>query len=499
MVVVESAILAGKAPYCRDPDTGKLYNVNSTWSSTTFCGNYTCMLRKRNINETGYVLVRQLNITNRNNETTVNDVNKNKDNMTVTTEVTITPQIEPANHKENAKEEGFIIKEIKVEDENKQKETENIVQKTTEISKIMITDEDENRYLSEKEIKSISDILHTVKRSDLDAIVDIYNLAQDIYSEMDKATNEGIMDDTINTIADEQPIKSYWYDPVIPNKVRTDMDYQGSNQVPSTQHKRDFTPYFNGALTNQDFGKIPYYYPMSSFQRISSYMHEPTLITGAEIPKPCKADKLLNYMQGNVQNVVEPSHLLPYPFANIQHYDNTDQPNNKYYTNNHNSWDYYRHGHNPGQVSSDLTNAILVNPHLNEELTDVEQKHIENTDLLGKLLTETKENKLPDWKTDQLSSQTLEEIRSNTDTSKYLKPFPFRKHVKLEKVGKLIKLNEQTRLRRSVDKEDAEDLNKKQKEEEYETCDTKTVPGYFRYGNLSRPYPECCPQMINNS
>lgn len=28
-------------------------------------------------------------------------------------------------------------------------------------------------------------------------------------------------------------------------------------------------------------------------------------------------------------------------------------------------------------------------------------------------------------------------------------------------------------------------------------CESSTEPGFFRMGNLSEPYPECCPQKIS--
>lgn len=439
------------------------------------------------------------------NKTTVND--EKKDNMTISIKDIIKPEIKPiinkdrakegndinnklniTKDKDRAKEEKYINNKVNIKkvedipkdenyknnevnikrDENKPKESENMVKNDSEVSKIMKSDENKNRYLTEKEIKTISDLLHTVKKSDLDAIVDIYSLAQDIYDEVGKANNDSIIDDTINAIADDKPNKSYWYDPLIHNKVRQDMDYHESNQV-STKAKpiTDMSSYLNGVLINQDFGKLPYSYPMS--KRYSSYMHQPTLPTQGKIPEPYKANKVNALVQPQI--MVKP-YLLPYPFAYIQHYAYTDHPINKYYTNNPYTQNYYKrqyppykHAYNRYQVP----NAVLMNPHLNEGVTysndDEEQKQIESKDLIRELLVKTKVNKLPDWKTEPLSSQILEEVRSNIGTSKYLKAFPFRRHVKLEKVGKVIKLDELTRERRSAVEEVTRDPNMEKKEE----------------------------------
>lgn len=340
--------------------------------------------------------------------------------------------------------------------------------------------------MTEKEIKSISDVLQTVKKGDLDAIVDIYNLAQDIYNEMDKATNEGVVDDKVNAIADEKYLKhskkTYWYDPVA-YKGRPDMDYQGSNHAVSTvQPKQNVPTYFNGALTNQDFGKLPYYYPMSPFQRTSSYVHQPTAPTKLERPKPCQA-KQMKDMQVAAQNLIKPSYLLPYPFTYIHQYNYTNYPGypNSYYSNPY-PWNYYnqQRQYQPyynayiAQVpNAQIPNAVLMNPHLHEDVVDVEQKPVENIDLLGQVLMKSKENIMPDWKTEQLSSQVLDEVRANIDTSKFLKAFPFRKKLTLEKVGKLIKLDELTRYKRTPDEEGYEESVREETEVEEAIKDDK--------------------------
>lgn len=369
--------------------------------------------------------------------------------------------------------ESMIHKDRTIEDKvnsevNNKDEVQSTLGKATEVSKIMSDMAknkdyaDKERYLTQKEIKSISDVLQTVKKSDLDAIVEIYNLAQDIYKEMDKATNEGVVDDTINAIADEklhkQLKKSYWYDPLA-YKERLDMNYEGSNHAVSTaQPKQGVSNFFNGALTSQDFGKLPYYYPMSSFQRTSSYVHQPTSPTIVERSKPCKA-KQMKDMQA-AQNSIKPSYLLPYPFVYIHPYNYTDPPSNVYFSNNPYSWNYYnrQRQYQPyynafiAQVPNvpDIPNAVPMNP-LHEDVAGVEQRPLEDQDLLGKVMIKTKESFIPDWKTEQLSSQILDEVRANIDTSKFIKPYPFRKKLNLEKVGKLIKLDELTRSKRFTD------------------------------------------------
>lgn len=57
-----------------------------------------------------------------------------------------------------------------------------------------------DRYLTDSEIKTISAILHTVKKSDLEAIVEIYQLAQNIYDELDKTSPETLIQETVNDL-----------------------------------------------------------------------------------------------------------------------------------------------------------------------------------------------------------------------------------------------------------------------------------------------------------
>ncbi|XP_028172196.1 uncharacterized protein LOC114361396 [Ostrinia furnacalis] len=136
--------------------------------------------------------------------------------------------------------------------------------------------------------------------------------------------------------------------------------------------------------------------------------------------------------------------------------------------------------------------------------TEEEKANILDSKLLESLLNGKLHNKKPEWQTDPLPAKVLEEVRAHfEEKAKLFKPFSLRKKVKLERVGKVVKLDELHRERRSIDtgaKEERIEI-----EEDYEafiektTCQSDNDPGFFRMGNLSEPYPACCPQRIDNN
>ncbi|CAH0598417.1 unnamed protein product [Chrysodeixis includens] len=575
-VCVAGAGISGRGIFCRDPDTGKLHAVNTTWASSTFCGNYHCKLRRKNITGTEYPPIRHINITNIKlpNNNVRKEISRNETNP-------VKKQIMQSVANKLKKSEPDILSEMQIRDllpieRNKGHKFDEPIDD--------LNDTEADRYLTEKEIKSISEILHTVKKSDLDAIVEIYNLAQDIYKEIDKTSTDQVLEEAFYTSKAIQNDKSqpevrtlkktdhvsYWYEPLNNGKVRpadplktdlqrsdvapvpgdgvpilpavimADMEVQSSNvvlvastqptvpKIPTPVIPMVITPappprirqmtdtYFNGPLSNKDFGKLPYYYPMSNFQKLASYVHPPPakmVIPILPLPKPTFKPVTYRpqfYIGGKYQKEIKPSVLLPYPFSYIRHY-NWSNPQNIFHSRHQaENFEARRRANQNQNYITKLNNAILMNPDLENfqdlavKLTRKEQNMPINSVI--KNINEEKRRKRPEWQTDPLPKRVIEEVRAQVDdTQRMLKPFPFRKRVKLERVGKVIKMDEHAlnRSKRSIDEKSKEPGNVRLDPEIYElylertTCNSDyTVPGYFRYGNLSEPFPNCCPQRI---
>ncbi|CAG9792560.1 unnamed protein product [Diatraea saccharalis] len=576
--------LSGKGYYCRDPDTGKLYPVNSTWPSTTFCGNYSCKLRKKDTVKP-VIPLREIMIDSIAKKTQA----RKSDESGIQTEQKKSPNtpnittVNPTLFTElSTKQSTFSTKnDINLQKiESNDKEMESISSKPTD------------RYLTESEIKTITHILHSVKKSDLEAIVDIYNLAQDIYKEMDKITSENIIDETLKaakTKQKESSGKSYWYEPL--NRLNkagsgSDMESQGTNLYPTVTERSTMDPnsYFQGVLSKSDFGAVPYHYPISNFQRENSYMHvtrSPLVNSVRYEQTPCRQSmqypnypvtdpskayqppvtsyyqyqpsKLYNSVVKNAypvetQKVIQPSMLLPYPFSYIQHYNMSTYPYNLYYDGS--PWSYFninnkKNDNNEKYFKANLHEApkntydikIESEPyqtykeselnqnteikrytsnkeretHKNDELEPHkdDNANMQNgqikTKLMDTLFEQAKlarKNK-PEWQTDPLTSNVLEEIKAHFDEkAKLLKPFSLRKKAKLERVGKVLKLDDLNR-----DKRDADNLNRTEIEfdEDLEvyvektTCPSQTDLGFYKIGNLTQPYPACCPRRIETN
>ncbi|RVE47994.1 hypothetical protein evm_007306 [Chilo suppressalis] len=570
--------LTGKGYYCRDPDTGKLYPVNSTWPSTSFCGNYSCKLRKKDITKS-VIPIRDIMIDSLPQSTQTRSIEENSIHTEATPDIPSSTILSTLYSKFATKSPIRNSSEVN----NQQKVDSNNV----EIKPV--SNENGDRYLTDSEIKTISHLLHNVKKSDLEAIVDVYNLAQDIYKEMDKITNENILEETIKAVKTTQTDttggKRYWYEPL--NRlskagIGADMETQGSHMYPTAVERSTVDPnsYFQGPLSKTDFGVLPYYYSMSNFQREHSYQH-PNRNLHSYPPKyekpPCAQSTQYPYYPvteppkvyqppapsyypyqsyGSVikkafpvdtQKVIQPSVLLPYPFSYIQHY-NMSNPYNSYY--NSGSWPYYdknnfsydqyfkanlpqSHKSVEVQIETEPSFKASKDNALNEN-TEVEnhpsykevktnndnedKSHHTNKDdgekseqgeikknLLESFFEQTKlENKIkPDWQTDPLATSVLEEIRAHfEDKARLIKPFSLRKKAKLERVGKVVKLDDLNRDKRSVnDSVNTDEVAEEGLEVYVEktTCPSQVDLGFYKMGNLTQPYPACCPRRIENN
>jgi hypothetical protein len=355
-----------------------------------------------------------------------------------------------------------------------------------------------DRYLNENEIKTISKLLHNVKKSDLEAIVDIYSLAQDIYKEMDKGTPNEIPDEEKPSKKAQAEDKRYWYEPLNRVKTPVDMDTQASNGYATVANPPAAEPniYFQGPLMKNDFGTLPYYYPMTDFQRQASYVYN-GYKQPQQIQKPCTTQVPKTYpvvvspysqMYSGVikkpftvetQRVVQPL-LLPYPFSYIQQHSNMSAyPFNSYYDSPLTQFDVHNKNHHLEADNNKLkidfkeadnkintieykqfkpnhffANDLNKKPDSRSKSYKKEDKKVfKEKTLLDTLFEHAKiEFKKPDWQTDPLSANVLEDIRAHfEDKANILKPFSFRKKVKLERVGKVKKLDDLNRDKRSAD------------------------------------------------
>ncbi|XP_068624024.1 uncharacterized protein [Battus philenor] len=498
-----------KALYCQDPDTGMLHPVNTTWAARSFCGNFTCKLRKKNKTSSDLITpIRKINITNIN----INFIKSEEDMSPSASEnINIGRKIKPGS--------AHLVDREKFVSRNKIDDDKRIESPKPE--------KEGDRYLTESEIKTITDMLHSVKKSDLEAIVDIYNLAQDIYKEMEKGPSESLFQESMtpihihnnienkqNTINRDKQRVSYWYEPLNfhNGKVKPEVDITGAaTTIPTTTIQPlpiDDNPntYFKGSLTDKDFRKLPYYYPMSNFQRISSYTHttkpKNVIDTAASEQKPCKKpvtttnnymipswiNKSLkkSYLPVTPQNVFEPSLLLPFPFAYVNNNNFSEYPPTFYYDgyggypwaqlNIYNRNRNYQQSYlGTAYIARLPTESLYIKPNVNEEF-EMRPNTITKDDIID-IITSLKDKemkKIPEWQTNPLPEKVIEEVRANAEKSKIIKPL--RKKVKIERVGKLIKLDENLRSKRSVDMYDSTEAKESfALSEEYETYITKTT------------------------
>ncbi|CAH2058388.1 unnamed protein product, partial [Iphiclides podalirius] len=516
--------------YCQDPDTGVLHPVNTTWPSQSFCGNYTCQLRKKHENTSEPVSpIRKINITNIN----IN-FHKSKEDMShaASDNVNVGMRIDSGL--------SHLLNKVSYGDKRVNE------QRPIDHSK---TDTEGDRYLTESEIKTITDMLHTVKKSDLEAIVDIYNLAQDIYKEFGQNPSEPLIQETMTsihshgntnteTINKDKEKVSYWYEPLnfhsAKIKPQTDAKTEATTTSTTTRQttnsKENFNTYFRGSLTDKDFRKLPYYYPISSFQRVSAHtqgvkQEEASQATVTE-RKPCKKQEtpISNYVlppwlnkslkkaygTGTQQSGFDTALLLPLPFAYVNNNNLSGYPPNVYYSAYSGfPWAHmsiYDRNRNYQQsylgaayVAQAPNESVFIKPHTEEEV-ETPQNSITKEDIIDIIsnLKDKEMKKMPEWQTHPLPEKVIEEVRGHAEKSKIFKPYPLRKKVKFERVGKVIKLDESLRSKRSV----SEYKSTVEKEDDYETyitkitCEPSTEPGFFRRGNMSRQFPACCPERV---
>lgn len=480
--------------FCRDPDTGDLHAVNTTWQSLSFCGNYTCKMIRKSATD---------------------------NNSNTTTIFTPTDPTERTINESHANEIPTVTdRNINILENDKIFKADNLRSEKDLLdnSELDVIKDENDRYLNEAEIKTISTLLRSVKKSDLDSIVEVYNLAQDIYKDMDEAGSESILTaapsdiriDTPRAVSDQYQYPTFWYDPATYyrnaalNTASPDAQKGTLNQVLQTQYQADSAQY----NTNLKDTKAQYYYPISPFQRLSSYVYDPysqqrvQSLQSNENQSPCNHD----IASRNTINALTPwnnkpykkaadsenryqTGLLPYPFSYIHHYNYTSNPNDiyfdtRYWSNLNGQYqpvntNYENSQLNPAtQILTNNNNHQAPYPYGNKE--DYLESNVKKSKLLHTLLpkTQAKVNGMPAWKTESLSDQVLEEVRANIleRSDKLLKSNPFKSKLKLEKVGKVLRLGELSRSKRDIDEVNEKSVIRlEQTDDDYEAYLDKTV------------------------
>ncbi|XP_060807880.1 uncharacterized protein LOC132903461 [Amyelois transitella] len=557
LVLGGTLAFSGKGYYCRDPDTGKLHTVNSTWRSISFCGNYTCRLKRRDHHNEKPLREFQISDLNLLGTITPKTVIKSVDTKNRSAETNSDQEEKIA--VDNSVSNKTVSENRSTDNSGESKRLETILHKLlTNISdanglkrdnEIRIDDMKPDRYLNDKEIKIISDLLHSVKKSDLETVVDIYSLAQDIYKELDKKTTEAIIEESVSELAkkEEKTFMSkvphtklvYEYEPMYisqktmteiknqehdvlsesypkiihneiihgykpiqvigPHKTNNiaDMHKEASEIVPSYNTPKFESPLpTHKPLPTPNYGQLPYYFQMLDFQRQSSSVHPSTNtystypVTESSFTSEKRSTPPTNYKSNEHHNINRPV-LLPYPYYQVR-YNASGYPFNYFYGVNP-YHDAYRKEYNPYYVTR---TAFTNNANIPE------RSYIPGS-LIDTLLPKDysrNQNKI-DWKTDSLSDDVLDEIRAHFESKNILfKPICLRKKVKLEKVAKVLKLHDNNREKRSTSSDERDVVKNDDIYEVYiesTTCLNDVDPGFFRMGNISAPYPACCPQRIN--
>ncbi|CAG9138665.1 unnamed protein product [Plutella xylostella] len=526
--------------FCIDPDDGSSHPVNSTWLSSTFCGKYTCKIRKKHQNNTRGILpkddsnsipdsIKPIDINNLRNDQSMDQSHAGSDTQVVYAKPPANMSPYPILHKEKKlntdKDKTSTIKYIH--------------------EKIMNSiHEKDDRYLTEGEINTISELLHTVKKSDLETMAEIYSLAKDIFKEMDAKPDQAelskVEDEVNNKIYESTKSKSvpvpkktsYFYEPLV-QKNSYEMKDMASHTVPSViptpapyvpHPVAHAMPYYN-QINYQPQPYHPYVPipspipPQSNIQNTYSYRHPitapPFINTNNYHREQNSSCSHFPFTHGVVKTPfpVEPAEvnqkpaLMPYPFSYVyrhdlrpqyvyynpfEQFDNRNPPVPSYAAQpDSNQQNYAKpfEAPNVNAVAKDIDDDVET------DINDVDS----DEDLVQRILPtykKSQDRKLQPWQTEELSSQILNDIRANL-TNKKPSIFPVKK-MRLERIGKVIKLDDFLRVKRSVHADDErEDLN-----EEYEafvdkiTCPISTELGFFRMGDLSLPFPECCPQKI---
>ncbi|XP_061705538.1 uncharacterized protein LOC133516562 [Cydia pomonella] len=467
------SVHVAKEYVCQDPDTGTLHELNTTWRSTTFCGNYTCKIRRINTGQQpSKVFVSLFNQQSRSN-------NDNKINHT----------------------NEFSLSKL-----------------LPELTK------DSDRLLNKAEIQKITELLHSVKKSDLQAVIELYNVAQEMYKDMkltdtkeDNRASEAISGESRES---SQHKTSYWYEPANEHRKEADMKPEGTELEGSTlysaspypyaqqqpyfysQSRTNYPNYFTGSLLNND-GRVGYPSLPMNQQGMPAY-YQQRIIYDAPGPTPqSPCNPCVRPYQ--YQPMPMPANYPPRPTSNMYpyllRYNYTTHAYNNYYKGN--PWAYYDYYRNlPYQKPSQFQR----NPNTLEKIPD------ENS-----INADIKDEK--SWKTDPLSEEVINEIRANIAQRGKLINIPLKKRIKLERVSKVIKLDQNNRKTRSITKIHSEekhsresDISQKSIEEsktlentevmetyvEKVMCEPTTELGYFKIGNMNKPYPDCCPQKIED-
>lgn len=376
--------------------------------------------------------------------------------------------------------------------------------------KSVVQNNADDRYLNSEEIQKISELLHTVKKSDLEAIIEIYNLAQEIYREMDENPPDGATEPINNPTEKDlskyglEKIKglglghtSYWYEPLSENGFRkpidlkpdTDSKASSTNIYDTTVYTPTMQPtpptFFQGAsIKSNNKGKSAYYYPISNFQKLASYYHHQRPIYDAHSPHvraPCNPCTIQQYppVYGRrpyypPQKPSLPSMLLPYPFS-YQPYNTSTYGYSSYNYYKGNPWayyDYYRSNPYGILTAGHLQKkSIGTNPEINEsQETDKKPTDHGNTSSM----TEKSNSNTKPWQTESLTEPDLADVRANIAERAKLLKIPLKKRIKLERVAKVIKLDHLNRQKRE-DKISAESPKDDTKKEVVELYIEKTM------------------------
>lgn len=441
--------------YCKDPDDNTFHPVNSTWRSSTFCGNYTCKIRKKN-----------------------NTLDESSSPVN---------SLDQINDQDHAGSELYTIKEKKSElseydndtyyennpnyilhRDAKARKRDEVIRKF-EDNIIASLGEKGDRYLTTEEINTITDLLHTVKKSDLEAILEVYTLAKDIFNEIDEKTLEKFSEKESSKLV---PTKTgfgeltYFHDPYTTNvyNKQNDLRQETSNTVNSMIP----TPTYNGPFLRNRNEKSLEYYPASNFHRTSSYYYPfptqvvPTAPTNVQRTKPtangpcCPQDSASPSLASYTTEIGARPQLMPYPFTYVQR--------SSAYTHDTNPWSQpYAYPIAYSQKTQQLAPSYIYRPpQTNPEVMNTKNEYQTDTleeiygaphksKLIEKLVPTVGTNK-PAWQTAQLSPEVIDDVRANIlqKTEKILNIIP-RKKIKFERVAKVLKIDELARSKREVE------------------------------------------------
>ncbi|XP_063373555.1 uncharacterized protein LOC134661409 [Cydia amplana] len=464
------SVHVAKEYVCQDPDTGTLHELNTTWRSTTFCGNYTCKIRRINTGQQpSKVFVSLFN----------QQARANPNNQT----------------------NGLSLTKI-----------------LPELTK------DNDRFLNKAEIQKITELLHSVKKSDLQAVIELYNVAQEMYKDikvaddLDNKASEAVSGES----RESSQHKTYWYEPNDEHRKVADMKPEGSEiegsalYSPSpypnalrqpyyySQGRSNYPSYFPGSLFNND-GRVRYpNLPMN--QQGVAYYQQRNIYDGPGPTPQSSCNPCVRPYQ--YQPMPMPANYPPrstsntYPYFLTYNY--TSQGYNNYYKGN--PWAYYDYYRN---LPHPKPSHIQRNPNVLEQ----KQYSTDENSINAEIKNEQS------WQTDPLPEDVINEIRANIAQRGKLINIPLKKRIKLERAAKVIKIDQNNRQTRSIPKENSEEKHSRESEisqktieeskshentEEMETyiekvtCEPTTELGYFKMGNMNKTFPECCPQKIED-